>query len=353
MKSIPTRTPVRLIAATSFTAICFTLGMGGTVVAQTGDIVTRTDGKKSRGKIVSISKNEVTIEAKEGSEKVPSNQIVSIAFSGEPSGMRQVRELVEGGQWESALERLAKIDSGRIENKRVASEVAYYKALATARKGDELAKAVRVLLDYVRNNKDSYHFFETVEVLGDLAMQLGSYQKAASYYAQLSKAPWTAYKLKGAFLEGTALQAQGPSQLANAVKKYDAVTKAKVSSADAARYKQLATAGKVACSVNQQNAGDSIKIMQELIANNDPKDAELFARAYNALGACYQAAGKPNEAIHQYLHVSLLFHRVDTAHAEALFHLSQLWGKVGKADRASETRKLLMSRYAGTVWAKR
>lgn len=329
------------------------LGVASTAVAQNADIVALKDGTRTRGKVTSVSKDKIVVDEKGSTKTIATNEIDSIAFDGEPSAMRQVRELIKGGQWTAALERLERrVDTSRIKNKRIAGEVAFFKALATARKGDESAKAVKALLDYVRHNRHSHHFYESVEVLGDLAMQLGSYQKAAEYYGQLKKAPWPANKLQGAFLEATALQAQGPSQLSAALDGYDAVIKSQVSSPDAVRYKQLALAGKVACSVNAQNAETSIKTMQELIAKNDPQDTELFARAYNAMGACYQVAGKPHEAIHQYLHVSILFDRVDTAHAEALFHLSRLWQQIGNVDRAAETRKLLMSRYAGTVWAK-
>lgn len=332
-------------------SLLIVVALANSAFAQGRDVIEFNDGEpRVSGKIGAISKNEVAIETKGGTEKIPANRIESISFNGEPSAMKQARSLIDSGQYDEALERLTKVDTKR---KNMAGEVAFYRAYAIAKKGGEPSKAVKALLDFVKKNRNSHHFYKSVELLGDLAMQLGNYSRAASYYAQLGKSPWPSYKLKGDFLAATALQAQGPSKAASAVRAYDAVIKGRGNSAEAARYKQLAQVGKVACSVNKSNWSKSVKQMQQLIAKNDPKDAELFARTYNALGACYEAGGKTQDAVHQYLHVALLFDRVDTAHAEALYHLSSLYPKLGNTQRAAEFRKQLTTRYAGTVWAKR
>ena len=336
----------RILAACLLVASLFV----GTVRGQKTDTISLVEGKAMRGSISKLSKSTVTIDATAGKRDVPVNEIKWIVFDGEPSALRQSRELISDGQYQAALERLAKMDSQRVSDPRIAAELRYYKALATARKGDQSARAVKLLLEFVKQNRDTYHFFEAVEVLGDLAMQLGNYQKAVSYYGQLTKAPWPEYKLKGAFLTATSLQAQ--NKTAEALKGFKSVIETKATSNEAMRYRQLATVGKAACSVTGKNWSALVDEMNQLIAKNDPQDAELFARTYNALGACYSAAKKPNEAIHQYLHVHLLYDQVDAAHAEALFHLTNLWTKVGQAKRANEYRKLLTERYAGTVWAK-
>jgi hypothetical protein len=98
-------------------------------------------------------------------------------------------------------------------------------------------------------------------------------------------------------------------------------------------------------------ADEAIKQLQELIRKNDPQDAVLFARAYNALGRCYLKQNKPKDALLALLHTDVLFYSDADAHAEALYHLSKLWNEVNKSDRALAARTTLRERYAGSVWA--
>ena len=91
--------------------------------------------------------------------------------------------------------------------------------------------------------------------------------------------------------------------------------------------------------------------MQDLINRNDPQDAALFARAYNALGRCYLKQGKTKEAVLALLHTDVLFSNEAEPQAEALYHLSKLWSEVNKSDRAAAARTTLRQRYAGSIWA--
>ena len=89
----------------------------------------------------------------------------------------------------------------------------------------------------------------------------------------------------------------------------------------------------------------------KLIKNEDPKQTELFANAYNILGLCHQQAGEDLQAVLAFLHTDLLFSNQAAAHAEALYYLSQLWPKLDKNDRALEARTTLKSLYRNSVWA--
>jgi tetratricopeptide (TPR) repeat protein len=96
-----------------------------------------------------------------------------------------------------------------------------------------------------------------------------------------------------------------------------------------------------------------IALLEELILDNDPRDEELFGRAYNALGRCYMKLDKTTDALLAFLHTDVVFTSEPDVHAEALYHLGQLWSQVNQSERSLRARSLLNDRYSGTRWARR
>jgi hypothetical protein len=93
-------------------------------------------------------------------------------------------------------------------------------------------------------------------------------------------------------------------------------------------------------------------MIEKIIQDADPQQRELHARAYDALGACYEKAGKTKDALFAFLHVDVLYGTVPDAHAEALYHLIPLWKAIGQDDRSREAREMLQQKYADSHWAK-
>ena len=77
-------------------------------------------------------------------------------------------------------------------------------------------------------------------------------------------------------------------------------------------------------------------MIEKIIQDADPQQRELHARAYNALGTCYEKAKQNKEALLAFLHVDVLYNTVPEAHAEALSHLVPLWHELGQDDRSRE-----------------
>jgi tetratricopeptide (TPR) repeat protein len=321
------------------------------------DTIIPITGTAIRGSVTAASRNEITVDVRGNPRKIPTNEVQRIVFGNAPSALRQAHEALGDGQFANALESLAKIKPAQLSRDQVQEDVAFQTAYCKAMLGEAApggtAAAAKEMLDFVKKYPTSFHFYRAAETLGDLAMRLGNHVRAATYYAQLNKAPWEDYKLKAAVLEAGALQAQGPEKYAEALKRYDFVARSNVRGPDVERQKQLALAGKAACEAELGNTESAMQAAEQVIQNNDPNDVELFARAYNALGASYRKTNNPRDAILAYLHVDLLCHRARDAHAESLYYLSQLWNEVGKADRATEARNTLKSRYGGTTWANR
>jgi tetratricopeptide (TPR) repeat protein len=234
-------------------------------------------------------------------------------------------------------------------------EVEYHRLFAKAHlalrgEGDARETASQ-LFEFLRRERNTYHFFPAVELIGDLSVVGGDYANAAKYYQQLSKAPWPDYQMRSFVLIGDALRLQGDH--AGALRQYDQALGLPANEPLAIRQQTLSRIGRAACVAETGSAAEAQRELEDVIAKNDPSDEELFAQAYLALGTAYRKADQSMDAVLAYLHIDLLFYSQRTAHAEALYRLTELWPKVEQPARAVETRQLLLARYPGTVWAKR
>lgn len=300
---------------------------------------------------------QIVIEVQGAKRTIPVNEVRRVTLADDPAELRRGRDNILTGQIEAGYDDLRKVDVASIKRALTKADLQYYLAycqskLALTGGGDKGA-AAKAMLAFVGANPKSFHFFDAAEVLGDLAVSLGSYDGAAKYYGALAdKAPWPDYKMRGAVLKARALEQKG--DFADALKDYDAVIASSVDTPAAMQQKLMAQAGKASCLAGTGAAAEGIKLAEEIIMKNSPEDnSELFGRTYNALGASYLKAGKPKEALMAYLHTDVLFYSVPEVHAEALYNLSKLWLSLKKQDRADSARNLLVDRYAGSAWAKK
>ncbi len=201
-------------------------------------------------------------------------------------------------------------------------------------------------------NQNSYHYFAAMELLGDLAVALSSYENGIRYYGKLAEAPWPDYAMRAMVLQANAMVAS--SLFPDALQKYEEVLASSVDDARARELKLRATLGKAVCLAETGQTQPALESVTKIIEENDSREKpQLFAQAYNALGICYLKAGKSQDALLAFLHVDLLFNQDPDAHAEALYYLSDLWRTVNKSERAIRARSMLESRYSGSPWANR
>lgn len=334
------------------------LALSGAVTAQAqrSDQVFPQRGSPLTGIITDIAKTHVTINVRGSDQKVEVIDLKRVTFAEDPLELTRSRDAILNGQLENGLAELKRIDPASIERDYVKQDLAYYIAYAQAKLaltgGGDKAAASQALLNFVGAAKDSFHFFEAAQLLGDLAVATESYEEATKYYGAIAKlAPWPEYQLRAAVLEARALEAQGKP--AEAVAKYDTVINNPIDTAEATRQKALARVGKAVGMAESGQAAEAIQLVEEIIAKSDPQDGELFGRAYNALGRAQLKANRPKEALLAFLHVDVLFYSQPDVHAEALYHLTKLWQQANKSDRAVTARTLLNERYAGSPWSKR
>lgn len=141
---------------------------------------------------------------------------------------------------------------------------------------------------------------------------------------------------------------------AEALAKFDWVLAQKAGDSELAEYqRQTAILGKARCLAITNQADAAIRAVQTVIAKAakaDPDNATLLGPAYNALGFAYQKAGRPLDAIFAYLHVNTQYASNGEAHAEALYHLVQLFTETGKRDRAKDCKTALQQQYKDSRW---
>jgi len=315
----------------------------------------RTTGGAEAGEITATTPVEISLDkGTAGKTQIPVNRIRSVVLDQEPSELTQARLNARNGGYSTALERLERIDRSKLRREIIKEDVAFYEAFCSAQlalsgNGD-ITDAGRRLNEFVRSNPRSFHYLEAVETMGDLLMAKGSYAAAQRQYAELAKTPWPDYKLRSGVLLGRTLAAQDKHD--QAIREFDAVLASREDDAAAKEQKLSATLSKAVSLAETDQLDNGVALIEQMIADTDPEQKELQARAYNALGDSYQRAGRTKDALLAYLHVDVLYSSVPEAHAEALFHLSTLWNKVGQAERARQARQTLDQQYRGSRWAK-
>lgn len=311
-------------------------------------------GAPINGAIRGSTQTQVAIESRGANRTINVNEIRLIAFADEPQELRQGRAKAGNGRFAEALDDLKRVNPAAIEREIVKRDLQFHLALCEGElamsAGGDKSKAADLVLAFVRAAPQSFHFFEAARLLGDLAAAQNDFAKAATYYGAIAaKAPWPEYQMSASLSEARALLAQG--SYPEAQQKFESVIAQPSDAPEAKRQKLLAQVGKGKCLAEAGSPQQGIALIEQIIAENEPSDGELFGRAYNAHGDCLLKAGRTKDALMAYLHVDVLFYSEPDVHAESLYHLSNLWGEVERPDRAAAARNLLQQRYAGSVWA--
>ncbi len=206
------------------------------------------------------------------------------------------------------------------------------------------------MLAFLKAYPDNYHYFEANEIIGDLLISLGQYEKAEEYYKVLGEAASPAIKARANLLRGRAMQIQGKYD--SALEAYDFVLKTALTGKVGEQEAIEARIGRTYSLTSSGKVDEALKIIQEIIAKADDDDTELLARAYDALGNCYRKLKDSKQALLAYLRVDTVYPTVPEAHAEALANLVVLWGEAKHPERAREARDKLRDRYPYSHWNK-
>ena len=298
-----------------------------------------------------MSPLEVTIsKGSSGTRSIPVSEIKTVLFEGEPTEISQARVSVTNGNYEKALLALGEIDLQSIRRDEIQQDVEFYKAFCAGKLAlggnGEIDDAGRQLNSFVRSYPKNFHYLAAAELMGDLLMASGRFDQAQKQYAELAKTPWPDYKMRASVAVGRTLQAQGKHN--EAITQFDSALAMPDEGTDAANQKLSATLAKAVSQAATGGVEEAVGSIEKVIQDTDPEQKELHARAYNALGSCYEQAGKTKDALLAYLHVDVLYSTVPEEHAEALAHLVPLWRAIGQEERARETNELIQERYGAS-----
>jgi len=332
------------------------LAVVGQATAQKPDQVTDLKKKIERGTVTKTTPTEIELDIAGVGRTIPLNEIAKITFGDEPDELTNARNAIQQKNYGQALDLLKKVDEKSVDRDLVKQDLDFYKALCLVNlaisEGGNKADAEKAMLGFVAKYKTSFHFYEAAEQLGDLAVAKGDFVSAASkFYGDkgLSGAPFPDYQIRANIKAGRALQLGGKAD--EGLAKFEAAIAADLSTPEAKQLKMLATAGKASCLAESGKVEEAVALATKIIADSDPSDTRVFARANNALGLCHLKANRPKDALLAFLQTDLLFYQDSDAHAEALYHLAKLWDQMAKADRATAARKTLSERYSGSLWA--
>jgi tetratricopeptide (TPR) repeat protein len=311
------------------------------------------NGPPAFGRLGETSKDKIVLDTTPP-KVFPINEIKYVQFPSEPRDLTEARNAAVDGHWDQVLDWLNKIPPPQLTNDAIRQDADYYRALASARLaasgvGDARA-AGTALFDFLKVNKDSYHFYEANEAAGDLLMAMGRYDQAPNYYAALASAPWPDYKMRAAVAMGNVLLAQ--SKYDEALRQFQSALSTDTKGKDVEMQVLGAQVGKAKCLVELDRAKDAVKLLNEAIEQAPAENNQLYAIAYNALGGAYVKMKQPEDALYAYLHVDVLYNQSPEQHAEALYHLKDLWAQLNKPDRAKQAADELKSRYPSSPWNK-
>jgi tetratricopeptide (TPR) repeat protein len=317
------------------------------------DKVFPKQGVPATGKITKITPNEVVIEVRSKEQTYALLDVRKITFDGEPNGLDRARENMLAGQFNQALEELKKLAQADLKTPSVQQDYEFYRwygegKLGLAGSGDKNA-AIRGLMGLASKNRNTHHLFPLAEMLGELSLAVGQPDKAANFFSMLANSTDSETKARG--LYQLARVDLALNKVDEAKGRLQQLSSASSTSPGLIRLKTLAEVGLAECKLLEGDPQGALNTLNALVQKNDSSDLELFAAIKNAQGACYQSLDQPKQALLRYLQTDLLFFTAPEAHAEALYHLTQLWTVVGEPARAAEARSRLTSLYASSTWA--
>src|SRR5262245_48823239 len=335
---------------------------GSSVVLAQAEVyrVVPASGQPVTGRLGEITRDTVRLQAGSTSKEFAVNEIKFVQLPGAPRDLIEAQNSAADGDWGRVIEQLDKIPPPQLASEAIKQEVDFYRALASARlaaaggtgapAAADAQAAGTALVGYLNANKNSYHFYEINEAVGDLLVSMGRFEQAPAYYNELAGAPWPEYKMRAAVALGRALQAQGKQ--AEAIKQFDAALTLDAKSKAAQAEALVAKIGKAKSMIELGRAQDGLQLLTKAVDELPIEDNQLCATAYNALGNAYLQLKKLPEARDAFLHVDTLYDQSPLQHAEALYHLKDLWGQLNHPDRAKDAADRLKTRYPTSPWNK-
>ena len=308
------------------------------------------------GKIIERTPEKIVIEPSRGGPvEFPTFEVGRVVFDGEPSALSNAKQSALQSNWTQAESELSQVTAAALKSEAMKEEFQFYKGLVAGKlalsgKGTP-GNAAKLLVDWAKAHSNSHNHFWGMETLGDLAMAMGTPNSATRFYTLIASSTQPDISLKGNYLLGRALLAQ--ANIEEARTKFNASVQATVANPASLRLQKLARIALIRCDAEGGDPTSAIQALEALVSAEDSSDAVLFSEIFNTLGNIYQKQNNTYEAVISFLKTDKLYSTQVEAHAEALYHLSQLWPKVGEPLRGNQAKSELERLYPTSIWAKK
>lgn len=310
----------------------------------------KAPGNRIRGQITAESPSVVKIKPGVGAEQsIPVDQIKAISYDNTTPNftLAQAREnagmLTEAAdRYKTALTEAAGkpfiAEAARFARARILADA----ALADPARADA---AIAELDAAIKAHPNSRHLGPALIQLIRLELQKGDTAKAQSALNDLkSKVPWAA--TSAAVLEARLLSRAGKND--QAIAKLDQLAKGAEKGSPQAREALLA---KSEALVALKKYDEAAAAVTQVIEQSPPEDDRVQALAHNTLGDAYRAAGRPKDALLEYLKTDILYGDNKEQHPRALARIAQLWRELKQDARADEALEKLRQQYPQSPYA--
>jgi tetratricopeptide (TPR) repeat protein len=317
------------------------------VVLIPGSTVKQAISGRVRGQVQSESPSEVQVTLGANTTAVPTDQIISIRYDGQPATLQLAETRESAGQLAEAAE-LYKKAAGEAAGKPFVLQTALYHEAAAL---TELAliepqrtkDAKDRLLRFIRTYPNSRHIIAAREDLARLQVSTGDLKAAEATIADLAKLPKAAQR--AAVLRAKLLARQGSH--AEAVSELDRLISTLPDRSAEQREARLAKAESL---VGMKKFKEAETLVRQVIQAAPAEDVPAQAAAYNTLGDCLRAANRPKDALLAYLHTDLLYGKDKEQHPRALRQIERLFRQLKQDGRADEYVQRLRLEYPRSPW---
>lgn len=305
------------------------------------------------GDISGYTKTELTLKRGTKSVKIPANEVERVRWNGEPPQLNIARNQERNGNYAAALEQYKKSQASGSAN--LKKDLQFMIARATVKSAQSnvaaLDNAIKMLDAFIKANGDHYQYYPAIKLLGEAYLAKKDYAAANKAFSTLESSPWKDYQMDAKNLKARVLLAQG--NVKGALSAFNAVAKMDAKSESELASKRAAQLGSAWCLEKEGKPQEAINNLDEIIKSANSQQNALLAEAYLRKGDCYRELGESKEALIAYLHIDVLFPTEPAMHAEALYRLSTLWGKVQKPERGVEARAVLQQQYPNSEWTQK
>lgn len=341
-----------------WTAVFVILLAGSAPASAIDTVIRRSTERPAAGTIDSVSRTEIVVKPSIGEPVVvPANDVVEVQWEAAPPSLSRGRTQEASGQFDLALasyQEAATESAGANANLRADIQFRIARVQAQLAFGDpeQLPAAMQQLKAFVENQRDHYFFYDAQLLLGEVGLAADDAATADSAYQTVLRSPWNDYQMAAQIGAARILFARG--DVAGAKSGFDAVVAANAASTAEVSRRLEAMLGQAMCLQHGGDHADAVEILDRVVKESAAGDTRLQAEAYLRQGESLVAVGEdPKQAIMAYLHIDVVpsLAQESDLHAQALYHLSQLWSSVGQPGRAAEAAGRLQQQYPNSEWS--